>query len=596
MNLRLVACLLFGLAGTLACQSASTNVLGPSSSKCAVSVPSSLPALGAGGGTGSLTVTVAAECVWNAASESDWISITENATGQGTGVVRFSASGNPSSVTRRGALVIGSSRIELSQAGAACQFILAPQTESFGADGGDGVIELAAIDGCQWSARSESSWLSIVSGSSGVGSASIRYRADANPSGTRSGALTIADRTFVVNQSGTGAPCLLTLGRKEQSIPASGGTDIVPISGASECSWSIVSHAPWIVVTGAAAGSGSGVASLAIAANPGVARVGLVSIAGQTYIVNQAGMTPAPPGPTPPLPNPPTPNPPTPPAPPGPNPPNPPAGCSYALSATSFEAAASGGTSTVGVTATDACGWTVTTPVPWITITAGASGSGNGTVKLTIAVNQGTERSSTVTIAALSYSVSQAAATTPQQPCTYDVGPTSLTVPAAGGARSVDVSASRSSCEWTANSRVPWITVTSGAAGTGNQAVQLDIAANEGAAREGTIEIAGATVTVTQAAATVACTYSLTPSTQQVSLLGGEFTATVTTQAGCRWTAATNEDWIQITGAASGAGAGTVHYRIPLVSLGLLFSRTGTVTIGGETLTVQQRSLLVNER
>ena len=53
-------------------------------------------------------------------------------------------------------------------------------------------------------------------------------------------------------------------------------------------------------------------------------------------------------------------------------------------------------------------------------------------------------------------------------------------------------------------------------------------------------------------------------------------------------------DWITFTSAATGVGSGSVTYRVPTVSLGLLFSRVGHVTIAGETLTVQQKGLLVN--
>ena len=53
---------------------------------------------------------------------------------------------------------------------------------------------------------------------------------------------------------------------------------------------------------------------------------------------------------------------------------------------------------------------------------------------------------------------------------------------------------------------------------------------------------------------------------------------------------------MQITGATTGVGNGTLTYNVPLVSLGLLFSRTGTITISGRVLTVNQRSLLSNAR
>jgi hypothetical protein len=57
-----------------------------------------------------------------------------------------------------------------------------------------------------------------------------------------------------------------------------------------------------------------------------------------------------------------------------------------------------------------------------------------------------------------------------------------------------------SGCAWTASSRVSWITVTSGASGTGNGSVAFSVAANPGGTRDGTLSIGGQTFTVTQGA------------------------------------------------------------------------------------------------
>jgi hypothetical protein len=57
-----------------------------------------------------------------------------------------------------------------------------------------------------------------------------------------------------------------------------------------------------------------------------------------------------------------------------------------------------------------------------------------------------------------------------------------------------------SGCAWTAGSNAPWLTITSGASGTGNGTVGFAAAANTGVARTGTLTIAGQPFTVTQAA------------------------------------------------------------------------------------------------
>lgn len=56
------------------------------------------------------------------------------------------------------------------------------------------------------------------------------------------------------------------------------------------------------------------------------------------------------------------------------------------------------------------------------------------------------------------------------------------------------------SCSWTASSQAQWISVASGAAGTGSGIVRVQVASNPGAQRAGTLLVAGVSVTVTQGA------------------------------------------------------------------------------------------------
>jgi hypothetical protein len=69
---------------------------------------------------------------------------------------------------------------------------------------------------------------------------------------------------------------------------------------------------------------------------------------------------------------------------------------------------ASGSTGIVNVTATGAsCGWTAVSNSSFITVTSGASGTGNGTVGFTVAANSGPARTGTITIAGKTFSISQ---------------------------------------------------------------------------------------------------------------------------------------------------------------------------------------------
>ncbi len=66
-------------------------------------------------------------------------------------------------------------------------------------------------------------------------------------------------------------------------------------------------------------------------------------------------------------------------------------------------------------------------------------------------------------------------------------------------------------CNWTASSNSSWLTITSGASGTGNGTVNFNIAANAGASRVGTLTVAGQTFTVNQAGAPPAAPTLVSP-------------------------------------------------------------------------------------
>jgi hypothetical protein len=152
-------------------------------------------------------------------------------------------------------------------------------------------------------------------------------------------------------------------------------------------------------------------------------------------------------------------------------------------------------TGTVAVTAQPGCGWTAVSNDSWITITSGASGSGNGSVAYSVAANSGGARTGTVTIAGLTFTVDQAAFT-----CTFALSPTSASLPSIGGGGSVNVSAP-APCAWTAISDSAWLSITAGASGTGNGTVSYVAAPNsDNSSLTGTLTIGGEVFAVTQAA------------------------------------------------------------------------------------------------
>ena len=170
--------------------------------------------------------------------------------------------------------------------------------------------------------------------------------------------------------------------------------------------------------------------------------------------------------------------------------------------------------------------------------------------------------------------------------CTYTLSPTGGQAPAAGGASTVSVGAA-GGCAWTAVSNAGWITVTSGASGSGNGAVFYSVAGNTGtASRTGTLAIAGQTFTVSQAGAAAPCDYTISPTSASAPAGGAGGTVSVTTASNCSWTAVSNSNWITVTAGSSGTGSGSVTYSVSANTS--TSARAGTLTVAARTFTLTQ--------
>jgi len=196
-----------------------------------------------------------------------------------------------------------------------------------------------------------------------------------------------------------------------------------------------------------------------------------------------------------------------------------------------------------------------------LSIASGASGTGTGAVTFNAASNAASSgRAGTLTVAGLAVSVNQDAASAP---CDYVVSPdrTSFTKDAATGSVTVTAAAP---CAWSAMSDVPWVTVTSGAQGTGDGAVLYAVARNTDTSdRRGNLLVAGRTIELTQAGDTGVCQYSVAPIEFNVCMsVPNELATTMTTQPSCPWTASPGAAWLTVTSGTSGSGPGSIRFRV----------------------------------
>jgi hypothetical protein len=96
-----------------------------------------------------------------------------------------------------------------------------------------------------------------------------------------------------------------------------------------------------------------------------------------------------------------------------PPPPPPPPLCAYGVSPGGAVFSSTGGTGTIAIATTSNCSWTVTNIPSWVTFTSAISGIGKGTATFQVGQNNGADVSAVLSVAGVSFSVEQQAASVP---------------------------------------------------------------------------------------------------------------------------------------------------------------------------------------
>lgn len=169
---------------------------------CSFSLSSTSQSFSGAGNDGSVDVIAPIGCSWSAISNNDWISITSESSGSGNGTVTFTVRENLSLSSRTGTMTIAGQTFTVMQAGAGgnCTYSISPTTQSIGASGGTGSVDVTTMSGCGWTATSNANWITITSGGSGIGSGTLNYSVSASAGVKRTGTITIAGQVFTVKQ------------------------------------------------------------------------------------------------------------------------------------------------------------------------------------------------------------------------------------------------------------------------------------------------------------------------------------------------------------------------------------------------------------
>jgi hypothetical protein len=165
--------------------------------------------------------------------------------------------------------------------------------------------------------------------------------------------------------------------------------------------------------------------------------------------------------------------------------------------------------------------------------------------------------------------------------CAVTLAQERATVAETAGTGEVSVTAAPE-CRWRAQSLDPsWLRIVSGHGGSGDGVVVYSVDANSGELRSGALQVGDKRFVVVQGSP---CAYTLTPDRMVFDKIGGNGTILVETAAGCGWSARSSDpEWLRVTSISLN---GAVLIR---VDRNVGKARTGTLTIAGVTVTIEQK-------
>jgi len=361
--------------------------------------------------------------------------------------------------------------------GPTCVYALSDTAFSFPAPGGTGSIDVATASGCAWSASAGAGWLQISSGANGSGPGTVAFTVAANSAvSPRTASLTIANQAVSVSQEGAPA-CTFGLSSGSATFDETGGVGAVSVTAGAGCAWTAHSSVSWVVITSGTSGTGNGSVAYTVSRNSDTAgRTAGLTVADQSFVVTQTGDVER---------------------------------CQYSVTPVAFSPCMASRQLTSSIATDAGCPWTATAGVPWITVTTGASGTGDGQVSVVVSDNWDVPRHGIVMIrwpaptAGQNLQIQQAG-------CYYAVSQSSFTYGSSGGSGSFDVLQQsdpvncggplQNACRWSAQSTVAWIAVTTSMPRAGDDRVSFTVAPNDSTqARSGQITVRDQAVLVMQA-------------------------------------------------------------------------------------------------
>lgn len=314
---------------------------------------------------------------------------------------------------------------------AQCQYVIAPVAQSFGARGGTGSLSILSANTCTWTTTSNAPWINFTSATTGSGVGRVSYSVIPNTGANqRTGVISVGSQTFTVTQAGTSAAtcvttpinsgqmingalapgdCLSPLRIKDGLRPladrytfnaTAGQPVVISLSSTDYDTYLYLLDATGSVIAqndDSITGSSSRIPAntgFFILPATGAFTIEVTSFFG-SGVGNYALSLTMPAG-----------------------------NCTYSINPVGQAFPTNGGTNTVNVNTQAGCAWSALSNNSWLTITAAGGGSGPGAVNYTVAANSGSARTGTLTVAGLTFTVTQAGTNGTGCPTVTHINPT----------------------------------------------------------------------------------------------------------------------------------------------------------------------------
>lgn len=239
----------------------------------------------------SVDVATGPACEWSVVNPVNGVQVLPVGPYRGSLTLNISASANTTPSPRNGIITIAGASLQFFQMAQGCDVTLSAPSTAIGAQASNFVATVTAPAGCAWQSISAPDWLRITGATTGTGSGALQMLAQDNPSAiVRQGYVEVGGSQLqVIQQSAAsgGVGCTYVLSSSAASFSGSGSSSLIQVTTQPNCLWTASSNSSWATVTSGIGGTGSGSVTITASANPGAARNGTVTIAGQTVNITQ---------------------------------------------------------------------------------------------------------------------------------------------------------------------------------------------------------------------------------------------------------------------------------------------------------------------